>query len=238
MTRPQAGTIETGRASGRKRPAAQPTLLLRPPSLRARAYEEIERRINTLAFKPGDFLSEAHIVQILGIGRMPVREALSQLDVEGIVEVVPRKGVVVKPVSLNDVLEIIEVRLLLEVRSAALAAERANREDLHAMARLLDESRRLIEPRDLEGSMNLDRRFHALIANATRSRTLTEILRGLHNKLLRFWFLSLAEHQHLQRIHDEHLSIYEAIARGDPEAARQAMLSHIEAFRTNIVRAL
>lgn len=228
--------IEETHRAARTRGAARG--LPQPPSLRARAYDEIARRINTLAFKPGDFLSEAHIVQTLGIGRMPVREALSQLAVEGIVEVVPRKGVIVKPVSLHEVIEIIEVRLMLEVRSAGLAAERATREELEAMAALLEESQGLIGPRDLEGSMNLDRRFHALIATATRSRTLADILRGLHNKLLRFWFLSLAEHQHLQRVHDEHGSIAAAIARGDAEAARQAMLAHIEAFRTNIVRAL
>lgn len=238
MARSRATALRSERSAIRQRPLRDAEPVPRRPSLRATAYEEIQRRINTLAFKPGSILNEAHLAQLLGLGRMPVREALSQLDVEGLVEVIPRKGVMVRPVSLNEVLEIIDVRLLLETRGAGLAAEKATRAELDRMASLLEESQRLIGPHDLEGSMNIDRRFHSLIAHATRNATLADMLRGLHNKLLRFWFLSLAEHQHLQRIHDEHVAIYEAIARGDAPAAEQAMLSHIEAFRANIIRAL
>ena len=107
MDRSQPVVLEARRAlrSRRPRAAASPASAPRP-SLRARAYEEIQRRINTLAFKPGSVLNEAQLAQLLGIGRMPVREALSQLDVEGLVEIIPRKGVMIRPVSLNEVLEI------------------------------------------------------------------------------------------------------------------------------------
>lgn len=77
---------------------------LEPRSLRARAYEEIKRRIITLRYEPGAYLNEARVSEQLGIGRTPVHQALDRLMLEGMVEVIPRKGVVVRPVSLDEVL--------------------------------------------------------------------------------------------------------------------------------------
>ncbi len=204
-------------------------------SLKAKAYDEIHRRINTLQFRPGDFLNEAHIAESLGLGRTPVREALSQLAHEGIVEIAPRKGIIIRPVSLNDVLEIIDVRLINEVQCAGLAAERASATEISRMRAILQRTESAIAPCDYETSMDLDREYHAAMAEAAKNRVLAEILRNLHKRLLRFWFMSLAEHQHLQRVQDEHMALFEAIARHDADGARAAMRAHIEAFRKNII---
>ena len=203
-------------------------------SLKAQAYEEIHRRINTLQYRPGDFLNEAYIAEMLELGRTPVREALSQLKHEGIVEIAPRKGIIIRPVSLNDVLEIIEVRLINEVHCAGLAAGRATETEISHMNSILQRTEAAIEPCDHESSMNLDREFHAAMAGAAKNRVLAEILRTMHKRLLRFWFMSLAEHQHLQRVQVEHMALFEAIARHDADGARAAMREHIEAFRKNI----
>jgi len=204
-------------------------------SLKAKAYDEIHRRINTLQFRPGDFLNEAHIAESLGLGRTPVREALSQLAHEGIVEIAPRKGIIIRPVSLNDVLEIIDVRLINEVQCAGLAAGRASATEISRMHAILQRTESAIAPCDYETSMDLDREYHAAMAEAAKNRVLAEILRNLHKRLLRFWFMSLAEHQHLQRVQDEHMALFEAIARHDADGARAAMRAHIEAFRKNII---
>src|ERR1700747_60116 len=104
-----------------------------PISLRERAYLDIRRRINRLESRPGAYLNEAQISRQLKIGRTPVHQALDRLMLEGLVQVIPRKGVVVKAVSLNEVLKIIEVRLINEPYGARLAAERSNDSDLAAM---------------------------------------------------------------------------------------------------------
>ena len=147
-------------------------------SLKAQAYEEIHRRINTLQFRPGDFLNEAYIAEMLELGRTPVREALSQLKHEGIVEIAPRKGIIIRPVSLNDVLEIIEVRLINEVHCAGLAAGRATETEISHMNSILQRTEAAIEPCAHESSMNLDREFPAAIATRRPGLHLTRSLFG------------------------------------------------------------
>src|SRR5262252_9866237 len=95
-------------------------------SLRDAAYEAIKHRIITCKFKPGECINEASVSALLGFGRTPVHQALDRLMLEEMVEVIPRKGVIVKPVILQDVMQMIEVRMINETHCAALAAERAD----------------------------------------------------------------------------------------------------------------
>src|SRR5580700_9855201 len=118
--------LKTRRGSRRREPAASRTTA----SLRDAAYEAIKHRIITCAFKPGEYINELQLSSVLKIGRTPVHQALDRLMIEGMVEVIPRKGVIVRPVSLNEVLQIIEVRLINEPYGARLAAEHANDSDL------------------------------------------------------------------------------------------------------------
>ena len=114
---------------------AQPHLAV--ASLRAEAYEAIKHRIITCAFRPGEYINELQLSAILKIGRTPVHQALDRLMIEGMVEVIPRKGVIVKPVSLNEVLQIIEARLINETYGARLASEYADDSDLTELADVL-----------------------------------------------------------------------------------------------------
>src|SRR5215468_11829772 len=95
-------------------------------SLRDAAYEAIKDRIITCKFKPGECINEASVSQLLGYGRTPVHQALDRLMLEEMVEVIPRKGVIVKPVILHDVLQMVDVRMINETQCARLAAVRAD----------------------------------------------------------------------------------------------------------------
>src|SRR5262245_51800717 len=167
--------------SGRRRvgvdPVPQPS---GAASLRDKAYRAIKHRIITLAFRPGEYINELQLSELLKIGRTPVHQALDRLMVEGMVEVIPRKGVIVKPVSLNEVLQIIEVRLVNEPFGAWLAAEQANDLDLADLAEVLKRAKHWAALRNVENMMLLDREFHLLIARAARNDVLTELLRSLH----------------------------------------------------------
>ena len=85
-----------------------------PLSLRDAAYEAIKHRIITCTYRPGEYINEANVSAMLGIGRTPVHQAIDRLMLEGMVDVMPRKGVIVKPVSLDEIMQIVEVRLLNE----------------------------------------------------------------------------------------------------------------------------
>src|SRR5436309_6525740 len=106
-------------------------------SLRDAAYDAIKHRIITCEFRPGEYINELQLSSTLKIGRTPVHQALDRLMIEGMVDVIPRKGVIVRPVSLNEVLQIIETRLVNETYCSRLAAERANNFDISELADVL-----------------------------------------------------------------------------------------------------
>jgi DNA-binding GntR family transcriptional regulator len=206
----------------------------RATSLRETAYQAIKHRIITCAFRPGEYINELQLSALLRIGRTPVHQALDRLMMEGLVEVIPRKGVIVKPISLNEVLQIIEVRLINEPYGARLAADHADDSDLDELADILKRTEHWASLRNIENMMLLDRDFHLLIARAAKNSVLGELLRGLHERSLRFWFISLNVPTQYQSVHREHNAILRAIRARDPDHAETAMRGHIESFRANV----
>src|SRR5262245_24078990 len=118
--------------AGKVGTSATPRRRLPRQSLRDAAYEAIKDRIITCKFKPGECINEASVSELLGYGRTPVHQALDRLMLEEMVEVIPRKGVIVKPVILQDVMQMIDVRMVNETHCAKLAAARAD--DTHIKA--------------------------------------------------------------------------------------------------------
>jgi DNA-binding GntR family transcriptional regulator len=203
-------------------------------SLRDLAYEAIKHRIITCSFKPGEYLNEARVSALLGFGRTPVHQAIDRLMMEKMVEVIPRKGVIVKPVSFDDVVQIIETRLLIEPQSARLAAARAAASDITELGDILARARHEAAARNVEQMMLLDRSFHAVLARAARNNVCADMLRSLNERSLRFWFISLADDAHHEAVQAEHRAILRAIETRDADAAEAAMRTHIESFRKNI----
>jgi DNA-binding GntR family transcriptional regulator len=222
------------RGAGRAAPA--------PPaaraSLRDRAYEEIKRRVIRMDYAPGAYLNAAQLCAETGFGMTPVAQALNRLALEGMLEVMPRKGTIVRPVSLEEVLQIIDVRVVNEPYSARLAAERAQPADLAAIESVVARAAALVRRNDVEGLMLLDREFHNRIARAARNPVLAELLRGLHERSLRFWFISLSDRAHLDAVQAEHRAILERLKARDADGAAEAMREHIESFRAAIARSL
>jgi GntR family transcriptional regulator, rspAB operon transcriptional repressor len=220
----------TGAATSRRRLPRQ--------SLRDLAYEAIKDRIITCAFKPGECINEASVSALLGLGRTPVHQALDRLMIEEMVEVIPRKGVIVKPVILQDVLQMVDVRLINETQCARLAAERADDSHIEGMAQVLGQARRAITGRDIHTMMSLDREFHLLLAKATKNFELAEVLRKLNERSLRFWFISFTTPDHHHSFQQQHEAVFEAVRNHNGDEAERAMRAHIEAFRKSVVRQL
>lgn len=207
-------------------------------SLREQAYAQIKQRIIACDLRPGDAINEAQLTQLLGLGRTPVHQALHRLEMEGMVTILPRKGVMVTPISLNDILDMIEVRVCNEQLCVKLALERAQESDFLAMRQIIERTPALLQRRDVNGLMEVDLQFHLAISAAARNRVLAELLRSLHEKQARFWFLTLSEMHHSERIYDEHMQILTAMENRDSDAAMQAIHHHIDDFRRAITRTL
>jgi len=219
-----------------RRPVIAPTNSA--AQLRELAYAQIKQRIISCEFRPGDAINESQLAAILGLGRTPIHQALHRLEVEGMVTIMPRKGVMVTALSLNDVLDMIEVRVSNEQLCIKLAVQRAHDSDIQAMRDILDRTPALLETHDIAGLMSLDLQFHMSISAAARNRVLAEMLRNLHEKQVRFWYLTLSENHHCERIYHEHQQILEALEQRDGEAAVAAIHHHIDDFRRAIMRTL
>lgn len=225
-------------AAARQGAGVPPKLAVDRLSLRDRAYEAIKHRIITCELRPGEVMSAAELSDRFDIGRTPVNQAIDRLMTDGLVEVFPRKGIVVKPISLDEVFDIINVRLVNEtycVRKAAAQADEllvgALRENVAATADAASDA-------DTERMMELDRKFHGLLARACGNAVLSEILSNLQDRSARFWFVSLRAREHHLRICDQHSAVVDAIAAHDENAAEAAITHHIESFQANITRQL
>ena len=207
-------------------------------SLREKAYEAIKLRIITCAFQPGEYINELQLSTMLGIGRTPVHQALDRLMLEGMVEIIPRKGAIVRPLSLNEVLQIAEARLVNETYCAKLASERASDLNIAELEDVLARTRHWASLRNVEKLVLLDRAFHCELARAAQNETLAELLRNLHERSLPFWFVSLGAPDQHERVHRQHEAVLVAIRKRDAEAAEAAMRAHIESFRGSISRLL
>jgi DNA-binding GntR family transcriptional regulator len=206
-------------------------------SLADRAYYAIRDMIVSLELPPGAVLHEARLMEQLGMGRTPIREAVRMLAQANLVEVFPRRGVFVTSVDIGDLASLAEVREALEGYAARLAAERASEDDRRELADLIDESGRKDEL-DRRGLIDLDRRIHGCVYRCTHNRFLEATLDEYYALALRIWFLALERVERLDEAVSEHRELLAAIRDRDGKRAEQAMRRHVQGFEQAIRRVL
>jgi DNA-binding GntR family transcriptional regulator len=216
--------------------------LLQPPglgtvSLADRAYHAIREMIVSVDLRPGAVIDERRLMQQLGIGRTPTREALRRLAQERLVEVYPRRGMFVTSVEIRDLASLSEVRMVLESHAARLAAERATDADRETIAELLGELDGR-EPAEQRALMDLDRRIHRHVYRCAHNPFLETTLEEYYALALRIWFLALDRPVELRSAVLEHRALLEAIRDGDAKKAEQVMRSHVLDFEQAIRRVL
>ncbi len=231
-----------------------PGLLGRPRNLAQALVDDFSRRIGEGALKPGDKLpSEVELMEAGGVSRSVVREALSRLQVAGLVETRRGIGTFVlnalgsatprldpsTVVTLQDVIAILDVRMSFEVEAAGLAALRRTDGQLADMAQALE---RFERASDTGSSLVSDFQFHLQIANATNNRYFVEIVTHFGTSMFpraRLNTVAIARLDRQQahsRLVGEHEHIYNAIARQDFEASRAAMRVHLANSRARVIK--
>jgi DNA-binding GntR family transcriptional regulator len=206
-------------------------------SLADRAFYSIRDMIVSLELPPGSVLREATLMEQLGMGRTPIREAVRMLAQAKLVEVYPRRGVFVTSVDIGDLASLSEAREALEGQAARLAAERATEDDQRELAALIDECRRKNDL-DRRGLIDLDRRIHRCVYRSTHNPFLEATLDEYYWLALRIWFLALERVERLDEAVREHAELLEAIREGNGERAEQAMRRHVQGFEQAIRRVL
>jgi DNA-binding GntR family transcriptional regulator len=202
-------------------------------SLADKAYHEIRDLIVSLELAPGAVIDERDLIERLGIGRTPVREALRRLAHERLVEVYPRRGMFVTGVDVRQLARLSEVRAVLEPEAARLAAERATDDDRARLDALLTEL-----DAGTKELMQLDERIHRAVYRAARNDLLEATLEQYYALALRIWMLALERTQDLEEAVEAHRDLLEAIRDGDGVRAAQTMRDHVENFEQAMHRVL
>lgn len=197
------------------------------------AYVEIERRIVTLQLEPGQVISENMLVGLLGIGRTPVREALKELAREGLVVILPKRGIIISDINVGKQLKMLEVRREVEryvVGAAARRASKAERARFAALAETMEQARRA---NDSEAFLRLDAAFNRMILVAARNEYATAAMKLTQGLSRRFWYAHYRSADNLQETIRLHAAIATAIAEGREAQARDGLdrlLDNVEAF--------
>ncbi len=227
--------------------ARSQTATLRPPrrsaatgpeTLTDQAYRQIEEQIVTLQLKPGDVLSEQMLSATFGIGRTPVREALQRLAQEGLVIILPRKGILVSDLNPRHQLLVLEVRRELERLLSRTGAERATKEQrgrLQDIARGMD---RAAKSSDDIAFMRLDRELNRLMVDAAHNRYAARSMKLLQGLSRRFWYMHYRQAADLPLCARLHANQARAIALGHADAAARAsdkLLDYVENFTRGTV---
>jgi DNA-binding GntR family transcriptional regulator len=204
----------------------------RTDSLSAIAYHRLRDLIVTLELEPGELLSERDLMDRLDLGRTPIREALHHLARENLVEIYPRRGMVVAPIDVRDLATISEVRVELEGFAARLAATRATDEDRAARAALAAELD--VDDTDPRTLIRSDQRIHRHVHRCAHNPFLEATLDEYLVLSLRLWFLGLHEVRRLDEAVAEHRGMLEAIRVGDAERAESIVRRHVAGFEREI----
>lgn len=200
------------------------------------AYASLMALLREGVFRPGDRLREETVAERLSLSRTPVREALRRLEAEGIVEHQPRIGAVIRQLSHTEVVELYEMRVVLERTAAEMAAKHGTAAEFDR----LDEMNSEIdgERANPARAAAINQDFHRGIYFACRNRFLLESARALNNSLLLLGPTTFTDEARIDLVVRQHQTIVEALRQGDVEQAGAAAEAHLQASLRHRLKAM
>ena len=202
------------------------------------AYSRLKDAILSLELRPGEPVVEKEWAERLGMSRTPVREALHRLEHEGLVTNDRRHGWLVYSLSLDDIRQIFDIKIVLEGLAARLAAQQLTEEQATRLRRALEDIASVTEDHDLDAWHIADQAFHQVLFEAAGNPRLQQIVNSLNSQMHRIRAGHLALEGRMARSLEEHRTIAEAILSGDGQAAKEAMHTHLQDLRDSVVNVL
>lgn len=204
-------------------------------SLRGRVFHKLRDDILSGKYEEHEELKEVAIGEELGVSRTPVREAFRQLELEGLIQIIPNKGAYVTGITEKDVEDIYMIRSLLEGLCARWATRYITREQLEEMEENVYLAKFHAEKGHLEQLADLDNRFHEILYEACNSKMLEHQLKDFHQYVLRVRKKTLNSKNRGPQSNLEHEGILEAIKAGDEEQAQKLARNHMISAYENMV---
>lgn len=197
-------------------------------SLRGRVYESIREDILGGRYPQNTELKEAAIGAELGVSRTPVREALRQLELEGLVKIIPNRGAYVNMITSKDVQDIYVIRAMLEGLCARWATEEITQEQLDGMEETLCLTEYHTRKENYEKLYELDSLFHEQLYSASGSRILNHVLSDFHDYVKKVRKVTIASQSRSVKSTEEHRAIFEAIKEKDADRAEELARQHVK----------
>lgn len=203
-----------------------------------RVTDALRSRILSGGYAPGAPLRQDAVAAELGVSRIPLREALSHLQAEGLVAGAPHRGFVVRGVSRAEAEEIFGLRLQLEPKAVAEGARMASDEDRAAVGRTLAKLNAAATARQLDAAADLNRLFHVSLILPKKNPLTGELLTRLHAASQRYVTLHLSPGGRDETARAEHETLYRAWAAGDGDTAARITTAHVERTRQDLLAAI
>ena len=202
--------------------------------LKSFAYLQIKRRLITCEYEPYSVLNEAFLSKELGVSRTPIRDAISRLEQEGLVRVVPKKGIFVSGISVLDINQMYQARELLEPFIAQNAIDNISREELEKMRDACSDS---FLDEEGKGLSDLDTKLHLYLASCCNNKYFIDTMQKIwdQNTRIQFCYNTFSRFSSAQ---SEHLSLISAILEGNRKLAAKVMQTHVENCRKATMTAL
>ena len=204
-------------------------------SLADQVFEKLENDIIQGVYAKGEILTELKLVEQLGVSRTPIRDALRRLEQERLIADTG-KGSVVLGITSDDLLDIMNIRERIEGIAAYYAAKNITPEKAQELAHLSDLQNFYYEKRDSERLRQVDDAFHDAICRLGGRHVITDTLIPLHRKTRRYRRLAMEDLERTTKTLQEHHAIYEAIAAGNAELARDLMTQHISNAKEHMIK--
>ena len=204
-------------------------------TLRGRVYNTIREKILSGYYKENEELKETAVASELGVSRTPVREALRQLELEGLVSIIPNKGAYVTGITKKDIHDIYIIRSYLEGLCAKWACENITEAEIEALEEILYLSDFHASRGHYDQMVELDNKFHELIYKASGSKILNHVLSDFHQYVERVRKITLSMPYRAEKSSKEHAAIVEAIKKRDGELAETLANEHIMNTIKNLI---
>lgn len=191
----------------------------RHQTLREKILETIRDAILKGTMKPGERVSEPELAERFGISRTPIREAFRQLESEGYLEVIPRKGAIVASLSERDIEEFYAIKIILEGFAAKMAAENLTEKDIERLESINERLQKIAEEGDVKNFFRVHNEFHDLFIKAAGNDKLYEMINQLVMRFKRLRLASLSQPGRMEISVEEHRNMIEAFKNHDGERA-------------------
>lgn len=206
--------------------------------LRTDVYDAIRKAVIAGLLKPGERVNEAEIARQMQISRAPIREAIRQLEQEGLLVTTPYRGTFVMTLSRDDVEEVYTLRADIEMRAVRRALQQLASDDFATLERLIESMMSAAEAKDMTALLEADIQFHRSIVEKAGWPRLRKFWESLHPQTLTLYTMTTLSHWSLVSHAERHRPVLDALRTGDPDDATTAIQNHILDICAEIVRYL